>query len=229
MKYPLHSVSLKELKVLKGWLKVENHQYIFPAMKKLILILSTVFASACLAQNPQILPADLVGKWDAANKQCESENSGIGGVFNSMFDKKPIPCIERDLATGELTRRGWCPEEVAIQPDTKVTVWKNCRPANLLFVPLESAKDAKTEDIIRDYWFSLDNSVFEEKNSNLKEAAFYSARMNEDADELEKRGYCYHGEAADRKDRLVPCTKKELARRNPASVKKKAVKASAKK
>ena len=199
-------------------------------MKKLILILSCAFSTACLAQNPQMLPSGLIFRWTEAGKQCDSENGGVSGVFNAMFDKKPIPCIEKDLVAGELTRRGWGPEEVATQPDTKVTVWKNCRPANLLFVPLESAKDAKTEEIIRDYWFSLDNSVFEEKNNNLKEAAFYSARMNEDADELEKRGYCYHGEAADRKDRLVPCTKKELADRNSPAVKKKtAKKAAAKK
>ncbi len=190
-------------------------------MKKLILILASVFSTACLAQNPQMLPADPVGRWDAASRQCDSENSGIAGIFNSMFGKQPLPCIDKVLVAAELKHKGWCPEEIAVQPDTTVTVWKNCRPANLLFVPLESAKDAKTEDIVRDYWFSLDNSVFEEKNNKLKAAAFYSARMNDDADELEKRGYCYHGEAAERKDQLVPCTKKELAQRSPAEVKKK--------
>lgn len=208
-------------------LKWATGKLFFTAMKKLILILSCVFSTACLAQDPQTLPADLIGRWDAASKQCDNENSGISGVFNSMFGKKPLPCIERELVTGELKRKGWCPQEIAAQSDTTVTVWKNCRPANLLFVPLESAKDAQTQEIIRDYWFSLDNSVFEEKNNNLKEAAFYSARMNEDADELEKRGYCYHGQAADRKDQLVPCTKKELAARNPPVVKKKTAKKSA--
>ena len=193
-------------------------------MKKLILILFSVFASTCLAQNPQRLPADLVGKWNAADKQCESENSGISGVFNAMFGKKPIPCIARDLAAGELAGKGWCREEVATGPDVKVTVWKNCRPSSLLFVPLESAKDASDEEVIRDYWFSADNSAYEEKNNNLTGVEFYSSRMNEDADELEKRGYCYHGELPDRKDQLVPCTKKELAERNPTSTKKKTVK-----
>ena len=148
-------------------------------MKKLILILSCAFSTACLAQNPHMLPSDLILRWTEAGKQCDSENGGVSGVFNAMFDKKPIPCIEKDLVAGELTRRGWCPEEVATQPGTRVTIWKNCRPANLLFVPLESAKDAKTEEIIRDYWFSLDNSVFEEKNNNVKEAAFYSASRQE--------------------------------------------------
>lgn len=190
-------------------------------MKKLILILSCAFSTSCLAQNPQMLPTDLLSRWNVSSRQCEDENVGVSGVFNSMFGKKPIPCIEKELAAAELTKRGWCPEEVATQPDAKVTVWKNCRPANLLFIPLESAKDARSEDIVRDYWSSFDNSVYEERNNNLKEADFYSARMNEDADELEKRGYCYHGEAADRKDRLVPCTEKELAQRNPANVKKK--------
>lgn len=190
-------------------------------MKKWILILSCLFSTASLAQNPQLPPAGLIGKWYGASMQCDRENSGAGGVFNAMFNKKPLPCIEKDLVGGELAGKGWCPEEVATRPDTKVTVWINCRPANLLFVPLESAKDATTEAIISDYWFSLDNSVFEEKNNNLNAVGFYAARVNEDADELEKRGYCYHGEAADRKDQLVPCTKKELVQRNPASVQKK--------
>ena len=192
-------------------------------MKKLILIFACVFSTACIAQNPQTLPAGLVGRWDAASRQCDSENSGIAGIFNSLSGKQPLPYIDRELVSGELKHKGWCPEHIAVQPDTTVTVWKNCRPADLLFVPLESAKDAETEDIVRDYWLSLDNSVFEEKNNNLKEAAFYSARVNEDAGELEKRGYCYHGEAPDRKEQLVPCTKKELAERKPTGEAKKTV------
>lgn len=189
-------------------------------MKKLILILSCAFSTSCLAQNPQMLPSGLISRWNVSSKQCEDENAGVNGVFNSMFAKKPLSCVDQDLAAGELAKRGWCPEEVATGAETKVIVWKNCRPAKLLFTPLESAKDAKSEDIVRDYWLSFDNSVYEEKNNNVKEADFYSERMNEDADELEKRGYCYHGEAADRKDRLVPCTKKELAKRKQANVKK---------
>ena len=196
-------------------------------MKKPILILACLFCTACLAQNPQTLPANLVGRWDSASRQCDSENSGIAGIFNSMSGKQPLPCIDKVLVAGELKQKGWCPEKMAVQPDTTVTVWKNCRPANLVFVPLESAKDAATEDIVRDYWFSLDNSVFEEKNNNQKGVEFYSARINEDADELEKRGYCYHGEAADRKDQLVPCTKKELSERHPAVTAKKNVKKTA--
>ena len=196
-------------------------------MKKLILIFACVFSSACIARNPRTLPADLVGRWDAANRQCDSGNSGIAGIFNSLSGKQPLPCIDREVVPGELKHKGWCPEHIAVQPDTTVTVWKNCRPADLLFVPLKSAKDAETEDIVRDYWFSLDNSVFEEKNNNQKGVEFYSARINEDADELEKRGYCYHGEAADRKDQLVPCTKKELSERHPAVTAKKNVKKTA--
>ena len=187
-------------------------------MKKLILTVSCLFPMAVWAQHPQKLPTELVGRWDAAGRQCDSENSGIRGVFNSLFGKKPVPCIEKELAAADLTRRGWCPEEVATTPETTVTVWKNCRPAHLLFTPLESARDAETDEIVRDYWFSLDNSVYEEENGHRQAYEFYSARMNEDADELEKRGYCYLGDAADRKEKLVPCTKEELARRKLANV-----------
>lgn len=74
-------------------------------MKKLILILSCAFSTACLAQNPQMLPSGLIFRWTEAGKQCDSENGGVSGVFNAMFDKKPIPCIEKDLVAGELTRR----------------------------------------------------------------------------------------------------------------------------
>lgn len=98
-------------------------------MKKLILILASVFSTACLAQNPQMLPADPVGRWDAASRQCDSENSGIAGIFNSMFGKQPLPCIDKVLVAARAETQSWCPEEIAVQPDTTVTVWKNCRPA----------------------------------------------------------------------------------------------------
>ena len=192
-------------------------------MKKLILILSCVLPMAALAENPQMPPSELISQWDAASRQCDNENGGVNGVFNSMFGKKPIPCIQKDLVTGDLTRRGWCPQEVATSFETKVTVWKNCRPANLQFIPLESVKDASSEEIVKDYWFSLDNSIYDKENNNGEEYEFYAARMSEDADELEMRGFCYHAEASSRQDRLVPCTKKELADRKQVDVQKKTV------